>query len=70
MHLFAVFLQFKEREWKPVAYASCSMTDTERKYAQIEKEALGVTWVCEKSSHYLLGQEFEIELDHTPLIPC
>ena len=67
--LGAVLLQFKEREWKPVAYASRSMTDTERRYAQIEKEALGVTWACEKFNHYLLGQEFEIESDHKPLIP-
>ena len=27
------------REWRPVAYASRSMMKTERRYAQIEKEA-------------------------------
>ena len=60
--LGAVLLQFKESEWKPaVAYDSRSMTDTERRYAQIEKEALGVTWACKKFIHYLLGQEFEID---------
>lgn len=31
-------------ECKPVAYVSRSMTDTERKYAQIQKEALALTW--------------------------
>ena len=59
--LGAVLLQFKERAWIPVAYASHSMMETERRYAQIEKEALRVTWACEKFSHYLLGQEFEIK---------
>ena len=52
-----------------MAYASRSMADTERRYAQIEKEALGVTWACEKFNHYLLGQQFEIESDHKPLSP-
>lgn len=55
--------------WKPVAYASRSMTNTERRYAQIEKEALAVTWACEKFSDYILGRRFEIESDHKPLIP-
>ena len=31
-------------ELKPVAYVSRSMTPTERRYAQIEKEALAFTW--------------------------
>jgi len=45
------------------------MTETECRYAQIEKEALAVTWACEKFSAYILGREFEIESDHKPLIP-
>ena len=55
--------------WKPVAYASRSLSDTERRYAQIEKEALAVTWACEKFTDYLLGRKFLIETDHKPLIP-
>ena len=41
------------------------MTETEQRYAQIEKEVLAVTWACEIFSDYLLGQEFEIETDHS-----
>ena len=48
--LGAVLLQQIEEKWKPVAYASKSMTDTEKRYAQIEKEALAVTWSCDKFS--------------------
>ena len=67
--LGAVLLQQLEAQWRPVAYASRSMTETERRYAQIEKEALAVTWACEKFSNYILGREFQIESDHKPLIP-
>ena len=56
-------------EWRPVAYASRSLSETERRYAQIEKEALAVTWSCEKFSDYILGSRFEIETDHKPLVP-
>ena len=40
--LGAVLMQSGDTEptWKPVAYASCSMSETERRYAQIDKEAL------------------------------
>ena len=67
--LGAVLLQQSDQEWRPVAYASRSMTDTETRYAQIEKEALATTWSCEKFSNYLLGQRFQIETDHKPLVP-
>ena len=42
--------------WKPVAYASRAMSDTEQRYSQIEKEALGVVWACEKFPDYMLGK--------------
>ena len=45
------------------------MSETERHYAQIEKEALASTWACEKFSDYLLGLRFKIESDHKPLVP-
>ena len=54
--------------WRPVAYISRTLTETERKYAQLEKEALAVTWACEKFDFYLAGRVFQIETDHSPLI--
>ena len=48
---------------------SRSMTETEQRYAQIEKEALALTWACERLSQYLLGSRFILETDHKPLIP-
>jgi len=41
------------------------MTETEVCYAQIEKEALALTWACKKFSIYLIGT---LETDHKPLI--
>ena len=67
--LGAVLLQLDGQLWRPVAYASRSLSDTERRYAQIEKEALAATWACEKFSTYVLGRPFLIESDHKPLVP-
>ena len=67
--LGAVLLQSTNSCWQPVAFASRVMTDTERRYAQVEKEALALTWACEKFSTYILGKKFMIETDHKPLVP-
>ena len=67
--LGAVIMQQRGSEWKPIAYASRSMTETETRYAQIEKEALATTWACERFSTYILGTKFMIETDHKPLVP-
>ena len=55
-------------QWKPVAYASRLLTPTEKNYAQIEKGSLGITWVCERFSEYLVSMSFQVETDHKPLI--
>ena len=67
--LGAVLLQKIDSHWKPVAYASRSMSETERRYAQIEKEALAATWACEKFSDFVLGKHIILETDHKPLVP-
>ena len=70
--LCAVLLQENKQEWQPVAFASEAMSETETKYVQIEKEALAITWACEKFSTYILGKHnifISIETDHKPLVP-
>ena len=40
------------------------MTNNEARYAQVEKEALSVTWACEKFFDFLVGlKNFKIETD-------
>lgn len=67
----AVLLQVQQNGRRaPVAYISRALTDTEKRYPQIEKEALAVTWGCERFAQYLIGEEpFTVETDHKPLIP-
>jgi hypothetical protein len=52
---------------RDVPYASRSLSPTEGRYAQIEKESLASTWACERFSDYLIGKTFHIETDHKPL---
>lgn len=68
--LGAVLLQEDEGGVRrPVSYASRSLTETESRYAVIEKEALAATWACTKFSDYVLGLNFTLETDHKPLVP-
>ena len=68
--LGAVILQQEDdQSWRPVSFISRAMTPTEKRYAQIEKEALAITWACERSSDYLVGKAIHIETDHKPLVP-
>jgi hypothetical protein len=62
--LGAVLLQ----EDQPIAYASRALTETETRYAQIEKELLAIVWATNKFDQYILGREIvHIESDNQPL---
>lgn len=53
---------------KPVAFASRALTETESRYAQIEKELLALVYACQKFHDYIYGRPVTIETDHQPLI--
>ena len=56
------------QEGEPVAFASRSLTTSERNYAQIEKEMLAVVFGLEKFHQYTYGRALTIVTDHKPLV--
>lgn len=54
---------------RPVAFASCMMSETEKKYAQIDREALSIIFLITKFHTYLYVRTFTLCTNHKPLIP-
>ena len=46
-----------------------TLTDTERRYSQTEREALAIVWACEIFHLYVYGTNVKVITDHKPLIP-
>lgn len=52
---------------KPIAFASRSLSDSERNYSQIEKEFLSILFACKKFKFYTYGRTVKVVNDHKPL---
>ena len=56
-----------DEAFRPISYASRTLSETERNYSQTEREALGVYWGIERFRMYLQGSDFTVISDHKPL---
>ena len=54
-------------EERPVGFASRTLTTTELKYSQLDKEALAIVFGVKKYHSYLYGRQFVLKTDHKPL---
>lgn len=56
--------------FQPVHYVSQTLTNTEKRYSQIEREALPAEFTTARLQMYLLGVlKFQLTTDHKPLLP-
>ena len=52
---------------RPIAHASRTLQQHEKKYSATELEALGIVWSVKHFHHYLYGHHCIVYTDHEPL---
>jgi len=55
------------KDEKPIYFLSHKLSDTQKRWSTIEKEAYAINYALQKLDHYLHNAEFTIKTDHKPL---
>ena len=58
---------FPNGDERPIAYASRTLSNSEKNYAQLERETLSLIYGVQKFHQYLYGRPFVLYTDHKPL---
>ena len=60
--------QMEDGTERPISYVSRALTPVEKRYSQIDKEALAIVFGVKRYHQYLYGRTFSIYSDHKPLM--
>ena len=63
-----LFHRFQDGSERPIANVSKTLTESQRNYSQIQKEALAIVFGLKKFYQYLFGRKFVLVTDHRPLL--
>ena len=60
--------RFEDGSERPIAFASRTLAEAEKKYSQIEKEGLACVFGVSRFHSYIYGRHFTLVTDHKPLL--
>ncbi|GFX54092.1 retrovirus-related Pol polyprotein from transposon opus [Trichonephila clavipes] len=63
----AVLQQLENERWKPIAFYSKKLNETQTRYSTYDRELLGIYLSVKHFKHLLEGNDFVIYTDHKPL---
>ena len=58
----------RETDRRVVSYASRTLSEAEKRYSQIEKEALSLVYAADKFTNFITEIDIKMETDHKPLL--
>ena len=53
---------------RPIAFASCTLSKSQKNYSQLDKEAFSIIFGLKRFHQFLYGRPFKIITDHKPLL--